>query len=55
MAEMSAQAQSCQLLAPLVLKKEAEEPVQQHLTARLRGWGTDVCECQLLVILPISV
>lgn len=55
MTEMSAQAQSCLLLVPLVLKKEAEEPVHQNLTARLRAWGTDACECQLLGVLPTSV
>lgn len=37
------------------MKKEEKEPVQQHLAARLRGWGTDACECQLLVVLPTSV
>lgn len=52
---MSAEAQSCLLLTPLVLKKEAEELVQQHLTARLRGWGADACECQLLVVFPTSL
>lgn len=45
MTEMSEQAQSCLLLAPLVLKKEAEEAVQRHLSARLRGWGANACEC----------
>lgn len=54
MTEMSTQAQSCLLLAPSVLNKEAEEAVQQHLTARRRGWGADACECQLLVVLPTS-